>query len=446
MGGRQVPLRRQSCLLVRALLLWIACNFICSSQGFAGLDPWKRGFGTGETTGRCRPSNWWNEVPGGTDCLAQRTKDAFETNMKTANIPLLETWESYEASLPVREGSCGVCKLYLRPYLCRSKELDVAVSRLEHATEDRDRVAYLSAPTKRGKSAAILPIFCRSVELGSQHCFTHYLYMPFANNGRNRNQPELWFGLLSFLLLSFVQFCVSGRCSFVHICSMFAWGHNPASQRLLRSLENDELERAGADFMLHCFRRQMNGTYSRSSTWSLPSQIPDLADTEAKFQEEMEKFLQRNASNRLLLHIDEHRFMSTSPEFRRGALLLAGSLPQMCKVIATYLEPPDLAAQGSSQVCRFPIAMMLVDVSPLLTRDASDAAPATAAGLPKIKLPAEGWGGKEERLLASSTFRRMRRATCAELSETSRTSLTKRETWRASSLELLEVLASLCQI
>ena len=153
--------------------------------------------------------------------------------------------------------------------------------------------------------------------------------------------------------------------------------------------------------MLHCFRRQMNGTYSRSSTWSLPSQIPDLADTEAKFQEEMEKFLQRNASNRLLLHIDEHRSMSTSPEFRRGALLLAGSLPQMCQVIATYLEPPDLAAQGSSQVCRFPIAMMLVDVSPLLTRDASDAAPATAAGLPKIKLPAEGWGGKEERLLAT---------------------------------------------
>ena len=181
------------------------------------------------------------------------------------------------------------------------------------------------------------------------------------------------------------------------MCFMFARGHSPAP----RSLETDELERAGADFMLHCFRRQMNGTYSRSSTWSLPSQIPDLADTEAKFQEEMEKFLQRNASNRLLLHIDEHRSMGTSPEFRRGALLLAGSLPQMCQVIATYLEPPDLAAQGSSQVCRFPIAMMLVDVSPLLTRDASDAAPATAAGLPKIKLPAEGWGGKEERLLAT---------------------------------------------
>ena len=230
------------------------------------------------------------------------------------------------------------------------------------------------------------------------------------------------------------------------MCFMLARGHSPAP----RSLETDELERAGADFMLHCFRRQMNGEYL-GTEWQLPSPLPDVRTTVAKFAEEVDKFLQRNASNRLLLHIDEHRSMSTSPECRRGALLLAGSLPQMCPVIATYLEPPDLAAQGSSQVCRFPTAMMLVDVSPLLTRDASDAAPATAAGLPKIKLPAEGWGGKEERslctlVLASSTFRRMRRATCAELSETSRTSLTKRETWRASSLELLEVLASLCQI
>ena len=70
-------------------------------------------------------------------------------------------------------------------------------------------------------------------------------------------------------------------------------------------------------------------------------------------------------------------------------------------MIATYLEPPDLPARGSSKVCRFPIPMMLVDVSPLLTVDASDDAPATAAGLPKIKLPVKGWGGKEKRLLAT---------------------------------------------
>ena len=127
----------------------------------------------------------------------------------------------------------------------------------------------------------------------------------------------------------------------------------------------------------------MNGTYSRSSTWTLPSQLPDLEDTMAKFKEEVHKLLQKNQSNRLLLHIDEHRSMSASPEFRRGAMQLAGSIPARCRVIATYLEPPDLPAQGSSKVCRFAIAMMLVDVGLLMTFDALDDAPATAAGLAK---------------------------------------------------------------
>ena len=113
------------------------------------------------------------------------------------------------------------------------------------------------------------------------------------------------------------------------------------------------LERAGADFMLHCFRRQMKGVYSRSSTWNLPSPLPDLEDTERKFAMEVEKFLQSNQS-RLLLHIDEHHSMSDSPEFRRGAMQLAGSVPARCRVIATYLEPPDLPCAGlvhSLQVC-----------------------------------------------------------------------------------------------
>eukprot|EP00439_Symbiodinium_sp_Y106_P006099 s15229_g1.t1 len=95
--------------------------------------------------------------------------------------------------------------------------------------------------------------------------------------------------------------------------------------------------------------------------------LPSLRKIEANFKEEVEKFLQSKQSNRLLLHIDEHRSMSDSPEFRRGAMQLAGSVPARCRVIATYLGPPDLPAQGSSTVCRFPIAMMLVDVGSLLT-------------------------------------------------------------------------------
>ena len=104
--------------------------------------------------------------------------------MKDANIKLLERWDTYEASLPRREGR-RENRLYKRPYLCGAKELDEAVSRLEAVKEGRDQVAYLSAPSNRGKSAAILPMFCRSVDLGHEDQFTHYLYMPFANNDGN---------------------------------------------------------------------------------------------------------------------------------------------------------------------------------------------------------------------------------------------------------------------
>ena len=144
----------------------------------------------------------------------------------------------------------------------------------------------------------------------------------------------------------------------------------------------------------------MNGTY-HDVEWQPPNPLPSLRMTEAKFKEAVEKFLHKNQSNRLLLHIDEHRSMSASPEFRRGAMQLAGSVRARCRVIATYLEPPDLPAQGSSKVCRFAIAMMLVAVGLLMTSDASDDAPATAAGLRRIRLPSGDWNGKARRLLAT---------------------------------------------
>ncbi|CAJ1381451.1 unnamed protein product, partial [Effrenium voratum] len=170
-----------------------------------------------------------------------------------------------------------------------------------------------------------------------------------------------WPGLVKMLteLFEVGLSCIIGEAELIRkaegVPLLQAWEKYEASLPVPQQIDSDlllgfseeKLERAGADFMLHCVRRQMNG---------------------AKFKEAVEKFLQRN---------------------------------RRCRVIATYLEPPDLPAQGSSQVCRFPIAMMLVDVGPLLTFNASDNAPATAAGLPRIRLPVEGWGGKEKRLLAT---------------------------------------------
>ena len=187
MPPRQFPFKR-SCLLKSSLLLWIACDIIgLFSQGFAGADVRKRRLREGTAIG-CHASRWWSAFRGA-DCLAARIEDAFEATMKAGDIPVLRSWTSYEASLPVREGDDGASKLYSRPYFCREHDLDVAVNRLERTGQRRDRVAYLSAPTMRGKSAAILPMFCRSVELGSENSFTHYLHMPFANNDGNCNSP-----------------------------------------------------------------------------------------------------------------------------------------------------------------------------------------------------------------------------------------------------------------
>ena len=56
----------------------------------------------------------------------------------------------------------------------------------------RPTVACIAAASHSGKSASVLVGFLHSSELSSgdvaQQNFTHYLYMPFANNGRNHEK------------------------------------------------------------------------------------------------------------------------------------------------------------------------------------------------------------------------------------------------------------------
>ena len=188
-------------MVIAIALVWVG---ISRSQGFAGGN---RRLPDNNVISR-RALNWWGAFSS-TDCLANRTKDAFVTHMKAAAVRLLQTWERYEASLPVREGIYGVNKLYLRPFLCCERDLDVAVSRLEQGTEDRERVAYLSAPTKRGKSAAVLPMFCRSVELGGQEQF-HPLSLHALCQQRTESQPDLT--LVTFCIAVSLHVRISVAC------------------------------------------------------------------------------------------------------------------------------------------------------------------------------------------------------------------------------------------
>ena len=76
-------------------------------------------------------------------------------------------------------------------FYVRKSVLDAFAARLA-ADEQRPTVAYIAAASHSGKSASVLVGFLRSSELNSgdeaRLNFTHYLYMPFANNGGNYHE------------------------------------------------------------------------------------------------------------------------------------------------------------------------------------------------------------------------------------------------------------------
>ena len=116
--------------------------------------------------------------------------------MQTDGVPLLKDYDTYQASLPVRElGISQPLKLHLLQFFVREPNLDVFAARLA-ADEQRPTVAYITAASHSGKSASVVVGFLRSRELDMRDDarlnFTHYLYMPCANNGRkfHRNMDE----------------------------------------------------------------------------------------------------------------------------------------------------------------------------------------------------------------------------------------------------------------
>jgi len=275
--------------------------------------------------------------------------------MMNNQIEMLKTWESYSDSLPVRDipGS-DITPLYKLPFCTERDDLDKQVARLEvpDATS-RKSVAYIAAPSTTGKSAVVLVMYLRSLELGAPNHYTHYMYMPFANNG--------------------------GKC------------HSRVLRGLLQGLDEDELEEAGADFMLHCFRVQLKGEYHEGE-WMPPTTRKGLTKTQAEFRREVTAFMKKEEKQhtRLLLHVDEHGSMAEDfPAFRRGALSVCGENGYVARIIATYIATPALPAAGSSRICRYPIAMLF-----LSARAAFPEVEAALGQNPKLD-------GKEKRLLAA---------------------------------------------
>lgn len=271
--------------------------------------------------------HWWLGSSGSEDSIESKLRKAFEAHMSCDHVTMLRNFSIYAASLPVRESrNSPVLKLYELPFFCTEQDLSHSALRLATFPPDsRATVAYVASPSQSGKSACVLPIFLRCVEMGGP--FTHYLYMPFAKNNGNWNNDE-----------------------------------------------NDDvaLEEMGAAYMLACFKAQAAGEYIKRWLWR---PAPAMKDTCQELEQQVRSFLQlpKAATGRkLLIHVDEHHRMKSQSSFRRGALSAMASLRDIVTVIATYIDLPSLPAapRGSSQTCRFPLAKLVLDVAALMQRRA----------------------------------------------------------------------------
>eukprot|EP00930_Biecheleria_cincta_P073990 TRINITY_DN6122_c0_g1_i8.p1 TRINITY_DN6122_c0_g1~~TRINITY_DN6122_c0_g1_i8.p1 ORF type:complete len:525 (+),score=101.31 TRINITY_DN6122_c0_g1_i8:3-1577(+) len=198
--------------------------------------------------------------------------------------------------------------------------------------EQRPTVAYITAASHSGKSASVVLGFLRCRQLqtldGQRSPFTHYLYMPFRNNGGNYHS------------------CVDEE-ELMSTC-----GRNVKLREAL-----------GAMYMRDCFRRALNVSYTKY--WKAPDSILEVVDTQVSLKNDVSEFMRRSPNGVLLVHVDEHREMCPDPSFRKGALRVLAELANV-KVFATYTDIPPLPAQSSSGTCRQAVACLMPDVKTIM--------------------------------------------------------------------------------
>ena len=129
---------------------------------------------------------WWCQRVG----INGKLKDCFEANMQVDGVPLLKNYDTCQAPFPVRELRNGsLLTLYQLPVYARITDLNTFAKRMGSELEMRNSVDYIAAASHSAKSASVLVGFLRSSKLNSGDVarlnFTHYLYMPFANNSGN---------------------------------------------------------------------------------------------------------------------------------------------------------------------------------------------------------------------------------------------------------------------
>lgn len=279
-------------------------------------------------------------------------------------IPLLNTLQQFEDSLPVREIGGKKYKLHRQDFWVRDEDLDTMVDELEDDGVSRFAVKYLAAPTQYGKTSVALHAFLRSAlrqrsEEEKERAFSHYIYLTFANNNRRH-----------YKLVPSVP-----------------------------SAESVTAEDQGAEFILHCLTDAINNPSSQDTCRILLNDKPaDFCTTMKALEKLIAPF-----EGRVLIHMDEHRQMCdhardpfAGMNFSRGAMTALAQIPGVT-VLATYTDVPPLPPQHSS--CpRVPISVPILDV------DAAMAAVRELSTLQK-RINSQELDDSQQRLWASLRFR-----------------------------------------
>jgi hypothetical protein len=295
---------------------------------------------------------------------------------------------TYKASLPVRRNGANVAMLYENPFWVHDDDLKAYTAALEKPKDGTPRlqIKYTCAPPGSGKSASVLPACLKSIESGDG--FTHYLHLPFHNNG--------------------------GRCFWVK-----------------GKLDKDTAFRAGGAFILDCVTMLLDNKVP-SKTVGVPQRSGTVADQLRKvfraggafmfdwvttpdvtdFADDLRKVLKDRLGDNCkpLIHIDEHRYMTVRPgakirdltlvdqSFRLGALNCLGALGDDIGLIATFTDRlTDLDPGLSTEACRLPVALPCIDPNAMI-RDVRDL---------QFRCPPDSTDREEKRLWSTLLFRLM---------------------------------------
>ena len=204
---------------------------------------------------------------------------------------------------------------------------------INHRDMGRPEVTYISAPSASGKTSSVLPAFLVSQHLENNG--THYFYLAFSNNNERsfKSRPS-----------------------------------TPNSDRGIA-------EEQGAAFIFECVKTLLER----------PDNLDDYCIKVPKSPKrrmgtvirEMNGYLADKLGDgcRVWFHVDEHAKMcDLSPESKgNGAGFSFGAMSTLArlkgaKVIATYVDrPSSIPGVGSSDVCRYPVALPPVDINQVMS-------------------------------------------------------------------------------